>query len=103
MIDHWQKYLAMDANKLFDEIHNLRSKLMMLRPESPMFNQLADIIDTADEVYQDKISVARIKANETPDVIDIGEIESDVVEYESKEELTLAVIESYTTYLKDNK
>lgn len=103
MIDYWQKYLNMEQGKLFDEIHNLRSKLMMLRSETPMYNQLADIIDTADAIYQDKISVARLKADETPDVIDLGEIESDVVEYEDKDELTLAVIDSYTTYLKDNK
>jgi hypothetical protein len=104
MIDYWQKYLNMEQGKLFDEIQNLRNKLGLMRSfDSPMYHQLADIIETAEEIYQDKIAIARLKADKTPDIIELGEIESEVVEHKSKEELTLAVIDAYTTYLKDNK
>lgn len=102
-MDLWQKYLNMDQGKLLDEIQKLRTKLMLLRPGTSMYNQLLGIIETADTVYQDKMSIARLKANETPDVIELGKVESEIVEFESKEELTLAVIDSYTSYLKDNK
>jgi len=94
--------MDMDQNKLLDEIQKLRSKLMLIRQDTAMFNQLLDMVNTADTIYQDKLAISRMPAN-TPDVINIGEIISTVKEYENEEALTLAVVESYTTYLRDNR
>jgi len=102
-MDDWQKFIDMPQARLFSEIQKMRSKMMLIRPNSPMFRQIMDIIDTADMVYQDKLAAARLNADKEPDVLDIGEIESVVKEFEDTDALTLAVITAYTTQLRDNK
>lgn len=75
-MDQWQRFESMSHEKLMDEMQNLNKKLFKLRPGSPMYSQMKDVISMASQIYRDKLMVSSISEDATK-IIDIGEVDSD--------------------------
>jgi hypothetical protein len=94
-----QEFEQMDQSKLLDKITELNKKLFNMNQRSPVFNQLRGIISEAQQVYSEKLAVDRYNAQneERSEVINIGEIESEVYtpNYEEGSPILDAVVSSY--------
>ena len=94
-----QEFEQMDQSKLLDKITELNKKLFNINQRSPVFNQLRGIINEAQQVYSEKLAVDRYNAQneERSEVINIGEIESEVYtpNYEEGSPILDAVVSSY--------
>jgi hypothetical protein len=94
-----QEFEQLDQSKLLDKITELNKKLFNINQRSPVFNQLRGIISEAQQVYSEKLAVDRYNAQneERSEVINIGEIESEVYtpNYEEGSPILDAVVSSY--------
>ncbi len=94
-----QEFEQMDQGKLLDKITELNKKLFNMNQRSPVFNQLRGIIQEAQQVYSEQLAVDRYNAQneERSEVINIGEIESEVYtpNYEEGSPILDAVVSSY--------
>ena len=97
MFDYYAHVHGMDESKLNAEIKRLHDHLFTLDPESPMYNQILDMIDTANSAYNDMVYASRFK-NAEDVAMDIGTMESSVntPDY-TKTELLDAVVTAYKT------
>lgn len=97
MEDYYVKVNTMAEDKLVDEIQNLYKKLMVMNPNSPMYDQLLHMVETAETAYQEKIYMNRFKDKNTSGAVDIGVIDEviNTPNYSAKE-LLLAVVSQYT-------
>jgi len=101
MIDNWQKFNDMSADKLFDEIKLLNSKLAKLPPSTSVRGQLLEVIQMAQTAYNEKMFVARHESttDENDGVVEIGEIESHVSETVDKDYVNI-VASTYVSRIK---
>lgn len=74
-MDQWQRYEEMTPEKVSEELQSLNKKLFKMKPGSPMYNQMLGVINTATQVYRDKLLRSMVKEEES-NVMDIGEIDS---------------------------
>lgn len=96
MEDYYTKVNSMTEDKLSDEIRSLYKKLMSLNPQSPMYDQMLQMVTTAETAYQEKIYLNKFKDSKD-EVINIGTIDEVVhTPNYSTEELLLAVVSQYT-------
>ena len=97
MFDYYAHVHAMDESKLNAEIKKLHDNLFRLDPESPMYNQLLDMVDIANSAYNDMVYAARFK-DAKDEAMEIGTMESSVntPDY-TKAELLTAVVTAYKT------
>jgi tRNA A37 N6-isopentenylltransferase MiaA len=96
MEDYYAKVNNMAEDKLVDEIQRLYKKLMAMNHQSPMYDQMLQMVQTAETAYQEKIYVNRFKNSKASEVIDIGTIDEVVhTPNYSSEELLLAVVSQY--------
>lgn len=97
MFDYYSHVFGMKEEKLNEEIKRLNDQLFKLNPESPMYNQVLDMLDTANQAYTDLMYAQRFKDTKD-DVLEIGNAIGEVKEtdYDS-DELLNAVVTSYTT------
>jgi tRNA A37 N6-isopentenylltransferase MiaA len=97
MEDYYTKVNAMTEDKLSDEIQKLYKKILVMNSNSPMYDQLLQMLDTVETAYQEKIYVSRFKNDKTSSVIDIGVIDEIVsTPNYTADELLLAVVSLYT-------
>jgi hypothetical protein len=67
----------MNADKISQEITNLHKKLSRVNSSSPIYNQLLDMLQTAEAVQQEKIFLSSLTQEDKKDsAIDIGSVES---------------------------
>jgi len=99
MFDYYSHVNEMKEEKLIEEIQNLNKRLMKTDPVSPIHAQLLNMLQMAQDAYND-ILYARTIKNENA-VIDIGEIESTEKQpdYDSDDILT-ALVQEYTKDFK---
>lgn len=76
-MDYVATYYAMTADKLSNEIMNLHKKLSRINSQSPMYNQVLDLIQTAEAINREKMMMAKFTEEDKVDkAIDIGSVES---------------------------
>ena len=91
MSDFFDKVQAMDStDAIFEEIKKLNEKLFKLNEASPMFQQIKGMIDVCHHRQQELMAHQMESLDKTPDILEIGEIESQVYtpEYSEQELLT---------------
>ena len=76
MDNYWEKIQTLNEDKLFEESKNITTKLYAISQASPMYNQLQDMLEMINERQRDLVLLAREEINKTPDVLDIGQIET---------------------------
>lgn len=97
MFDYYEHVQGMDETKLNEEIKRLHDRLFTLSPESPMYDQLLDMINTANSAYNDLVYAAKFK-DAKDESLDIGTMESTVITPDySKVDLLDAVVTAYRT------
>jgi hypothetical protein len=93
--DYYDYVNGLNEGKLVAEMEKLNKRLFKTNPASPIYNQLTNMIQMANEAYNDILSAQRIKAEDK--VLDIGETDS--VTYTpdyTKDDIVNAYIEVYT-------
>lgn len=76
-MDYIANYYSMSADKLSQEILNLYKKLYRINSQSPMYNQVLELINTAEAINREKMMMAKFTDEDKEDkAIDIGEVES---------------------------
>jgi translation initiation factor 2B subunit (eIF-2B alpha/beta/delta family) len=95
-MDYYSHIYSLTEDKLIQEIENLNKRLFKINPGSAMYNQLLDMINTAQTAHAEMQYVRRVK--DTSDkIIEIGEVTEHIVTPDySSEELLIAVVEQYT-------
>ena len=80
----------MKEDVLFEEMKKLNQKLYAINQTSPMFQQITDMLAMCKERHKDLILEYKEKNDKTPEILEIGEIESEVYtpEYSEQELLT---------------
>jgi len=76
MDNYWEKVQTLNEDKLFEESKNITTKLYAMSEASPMYNQLQGMLDMISERQRDLVLLAREEIDKTPDVLDIGQIDS---------------------------
>lgn len=103
MSDYWEKIQEMDSDKLFEEIKKLNDKLYKMGQNSPMFQQVRGMLDMCSERQSDLMAVIIENNDKTPDVLEIGEIESVVYTPEYSEQELLTTLSNFYTQKKEKK
>jgi len=95
-MDYYSHIYSLPEDKLIQEIEKLNKQLFKLSPGSAMYNQVLDMINTAQTAHGEMQFVRRIK--DSPDkIIEIGEVTEHIVTPDySGDELLVAVVEQYT-------
>jgi len=76
-MDYVAKLYGLSEDKVSQEIMNLHKRLATVNSTSPIYNQLLEMLDTAEAIRQEKMIMASLKDEDKQDqVIDIGSIES---------------------------
>lgn len=94
-----EQFEQMGPEKLLDKITELNKRLFKMNQRSPMYNQMRAIIQEAQTVYQEGLMMAKFEAQEADrnDIIEIGEIESEVYTPDYDDKVVLdTVVKSYT-------
>ena len=79
MNDYFTKIQKMETtDAVFEEIKKLNDKLFKLNEASPMWQQVKGMIDLCHARQQELMAHTMEKLDKTPDVLDIGEITSEV-------------------------
>jgi hypothetical protein len=67
----------MNADKISQEISNISKKLSKVNSSSPIYNQLLDMLQTAESVHREKLFLSSLKPEDKADsAIEIGSVES---------------------------
>tara|TARA_Y100000389_G_C17043855_1_gene309405 strand:- start:209 stop:523 length:315 start_codon:yes stop_codon:yes gene_type:complete len=94
MFDYYTHVNSLTEDKVVAEIEKLTKRLLKTRPDSPIYAQVSNYLDMAQSAYQDIMYSHRIK-NESS-VMDIGEIESTVIEPDyTKQEIVTDIVQTY--------
>jgi hypothetical protein len=90
MDEYFLKIQHMKEDVLFEEMKKLNQKLYAINQTSPMFQQITDMLAMCKERHKDLILEYKEKNDKTPEILEIGEIESEVYtpEYSEQELLT---------------
>ena len=100
-MDNWEQYQKLNEDALIDEIQKINKRLFKIKPGNPMFNQLKNMLQMAEMAYSDKLATTRLKDDKTPNVLEIGNVESTYNEVDySPEALLNLTVESYTKTLR---
>lgn len=95
MNDYFTKVHTMAEKDLVDEIEKINKRLLTVPAGSAVFNQLLDMLDTANQAYNEKVIIAMNK-NAKDEVIEIGKIEKIEEEPDySTQEITVQVARQY--------
>jgi len=77
--DYFFKVQQMNEDELLTEMQKLNTKLYSFTAENQIRLQIEGMLNLVNTEHQARMAHARMKADKTPDVIDIGEIEEVVV------------------------
>src|SRR6056300_116668 len=103
MADFFDKVQNMDSDKLFEEIKTLNEKLFKMSENSPMRHQVMDMINVCNQRQSDLMAHQIEELDKTPDILDIGEIESVVYTPEYSEQDLLTTLSNFYTQKKIKK
>jgi len=104
MSDFFDKIQNMDSvDKIFEEIKTLNDKIFKLSEGSPMFHQVKDMIEICHHRQQELMAYQMEELDKTPDVLEIGEIQSEVYTPEYTEQDLLQTLTNFYTKEKVSK
>ena len=96
MNDYWQKIQDMNQDKVLSEIETLTKRLFRLPEGSPMWQQVNGMLDEAQLRHRDLLEFQRAEIDTTPEIIEIGEIDTTVYTPDyTKEELVHNIASFY--------
>lgn len=98
MFEYHEKIQKMSEEKLVEEMTMLQKRLIGIsNTESPMYNQLLDMLYSVQDVYHEKGVKKQLKDQPSSDIIELGTIESSVheINYADQTELLIAVVNEY--------
>lgn len=76
-MDYIANLYSMNADKISQEISNISKKLSRVNSSSPIYNQLLDMLQTAEAVHREKLFLSSLKPEDKADsAIEIGSVES---------------------------
>lgn len=78
MDDYYSKVYSLSEDKLVAEIERLNKQLFKINQTSPVYNQILDMLSTAQMAYDELSFSKRVKAEESK-IIEIGTIEEEVI------------------------
>jgi hypothetical protein len=100
-MDNWEKYQGLKEEELIDEIKMINTKLFRIREGTEIYNQLMSMRNMAQMAYEERLAIARLKTDKSPDILEIGNISSEVNEIVYKpNELLKVTVESYFKTLR---
>lgn len=95
MFDYYTHVNSLSEDKLHDEIRKIYDRLFATNPGSPIYDQLQDMLEMAQDALGDQ-QASKHSDPESDGVINIGEIDSVVNELDySKQELLDILVTSY--------
>ena len=101
MQDNWEKYQQLNEDALLDEIQKINKRLFKLKPGSTMYDRVRGMVELAQMAYRDKIEITNLKSDNSPSVMEIGNIEGSYNEIDyTPEALLNLTVESYTKTLR---
>lgn len=99
MDDYYSKVYELPEDKLVAEIERLNKQLFKINATSPIYNQLIDMIQTANSAYDELCIRKRIKIEDK--IIEIGTVEQETVMPDYNKEMLLnAVVQQYKKGVK---
>tara|TARA_B100001105_G_C22267424_1_gene389489 strand:- start:461 stop:778 length:318 start_codon:yes stop_codon:yes gene_type:complete len=100
-MDNWEKYQNMKEEELVDEMKLINTKLFKIREGSEIYNQLVNMRSMAQMAYEERLAIARLKTDKSPDILEIGNISGEVNEIIYKpNELLKVTVKSYFKTLR---
>lgn len=100
-MDNWEKYQNMKEEELIDEMKLINTKLFKIREGTDIYNQLVNMRSMAQMAYEERLAIARLKTDKSPDILEIGNISGEVNEIIYKpNELLKVTVKSYFKTLR---
>jgi len=100
-MDNWEKYQNMKEEELVDEMKLINTKLFKIREGTEIWNQLVNMRSMAQMAYEERLAIARLKTDKSPDILEIGNISGEVNEIIYKpNELLKVTVKSYFKTLR---
>ena len=100
-MDNWEKYQNMKEEELVDEMKLINTKLFKIREGTDIYNQLVNMRSMAQMAYEERLAIARLKTDKSPDILEIGNISGEVNEIIYKpNELLKVTVKSYFKTLR---
>ena len=103
MSDFFQRVQTMNSDRVFEEIKTLNEKLFGLNEASPIYHQIRDMIDVCNMRQSDLMATQMEENDKTPDVLDIGEIVSEVYTPEYSEQDLITTLSNFYSKTKIKK
>ena len=76
-MDYIANLYSMNVDKISQEIANINKKLSRVNSSSPIYNQLLDMLGSAEAIHQEKLYLSSMKPEDRKDsAIEIGSVES---------------------------
>lgn len=96
MEDFYSKINSLSEDKLVAEIERLNKQLFKINAASPIYYQLVDMINVANQAYDEMLYRKRFKDTAESKIIEIGKVEEEVfVPDYNKDMLLNAVVQQY--------
>ena len=103
MSDFFERVQTMNSDRVFEEIKTLNEKLFGLNEASPIYHQIRDMIDVCNMRQAYLMATQMEENNKTPDVLDIGEIVSEVYTPEYSEQDLITTLSNFYSKTKVKK
>ena len=103
MSDFFERVQTMNSDRVFEEIKTLNEKLFGLNESNPIYHQIRDMIEVCNLRQSDLMAVQMEEVDKTPDVLDIGEIVSEVYTPDYSEQDLITTLTNFYSNTKTTK
>lgn len=103
MSDFFERVQTMNSDRVFEEIKTLNEKLFGLNEANPIYHQIRDMIDVCHLRQSDLMAVQMEEIDKTPDVLEIGEIVSEVYTPDYSEQDLITTLTNFYSKTKTTK
>tara|TARA_R110001592_G_scaffold87400_2_gene258144 strand:+ start:9158 stop:9571 length:414 start_codon:yes stop_codon:yes gene_type:complete len=103
MSDFFDRVQTMNSDRIFEEIKTLNEKLFGLNEANPIYHQIRDMIDVCHLRQSDLMAVQMEGLDKTPDVLEIGEIVSEVYTPDYSEQDLITTLTNFYSNTKTTK
>mgnify|MGYP005673282575 CR=1 FL=1 len=103
MSDFFERVQTMNSDRVFEEIKTLNEKLFGLNEANPIYHQIRDMIEVCHLRQSDLMAVQMEEIDKTPDVLDIGEIVSEVYTPDYSEQDLITTLTNFYSNTKTTK
>ena len=103
MSDFFDRVQTMNSDRIFEEIKTLNEKLFGLNEANPIYHQIRDMIDVCHLRQSDLMAVQMEELDKTPEVLEIGEIVSEVYTPDYSEQDLITTLTNFYSNTKTTK